>query len=121
MRKLIVLAVVLMLVGVVGSADITQKTAYTHYQPAFADWVPVYLNSALSAVNTPAQYLQVSAKKGTTGIRFDIIGRYSNDQAQWGAQAQQSVYRFLPVAIKNWNLEGFAISMDDFDIDIRPY
>jgi hypothetical protein len=101
-------------------ADITRDVATQIYTPEFDDWVLVYTNATLHA-SCPDYDLGVTKEPTARGVRFQVAGSYANTPSglNWFRTETSKIRNKLAVMCRNWTKEGFAISPNDFEIDIR--
>ena len=101
-------------------ADITRDVATQIYTPEFDDWVLLYTNATLRA-SCPDYDLGVTKEPTARGVRFHVVGSYANTPSglNWNRTESAKIRDKLTVMCRTWTNEGFAISPNDFEINIR--
>ncbi len=101
-------------------ADITRDVATQIYTPEFDDWVLVYANAILRD-SCPDYNLSVTKEPTVNGVRFHVVGSYANTPAglNWYRTEGSKVRDRIAAICRGWTNEGFTISPNDFEIDLR--
>ncbi len=101
-------------------AEITTDVATRVYTIEFDDWVVVYTNALLRAL-TPDYNVSIIKEPTNRGVRFHVVGSYTNNAAglNWYRTQGSKIRDRLGPLCRSWTSEGFAISVNDFDVNIR--
>ena len=108
----------------VSRADIDMDLYRKPYPVPFGDWVYVYLCAVYSSQMEGVYYLNVSREAIEGKIRF-IIGVRYDPNSEIGKQWYQEIFlkqkERIRLSCLCWTAEGYPISLNDFQFDIKTY
>lgn len=104
----------------IGYGDLDTTSAFKPYQVSFADWVVVYLSTQVST-SAEDYFIQVVAKPINKKIRFVVQGYYTDTPIglRWYQSVGSKIEELIAKQCKTWTMEGYPISLNDFEITIR--
>ena len=134
MKKLILAGVIIIIGCLVfiiiqqnsSQADIGMDMFRKPYPVEFGDWVRVYLSAVWDQDLGSEYFLRVGVKLIPIGrkFRFKITVAY-NSNTEIGKQWYQETFPEIKEGIRKqcryWTLQGYPISLNDFEFDIRTY
>lgn len=133
MKRLILAGIVIIICCLVflivrqnsSQADIDVAVFAKPYTVSFGDWVYVYLVSSLVVQDSPNHFfLKVKRKVIEGKFRFSILGWY-NAYTESGKRWYQETFPKVKEDIRQrciyWTEQGYPISLNDFQFDIRAF
>ena len=105
-------------------ADIDMDIHMRTYPVPFGDWVGVWLSSIYRIESLPS-YQVLVGQEGIEGkARFKIAARY-NSNTESGRLWYSELYPIMKESIRlqcaRWTLQGYPISLNDFEFDIQEF
>ena len=101
-------------------ADLPQSTATQIYAPDFEEWAFLYLNACYRDYSSQSHFVGVGKQTVNGRLRFKIVGSYNKSPLgqAWFDKIGSKIRQSIESDCKRWTAEGFAISLNDFAIDI---
>ena len=134
MKKLILAGIVIIIGCLIfiiiqqnsSQADISVDMFKKPYPVPFGDWVVVYFSTYFDAVNTSCnerRVLKISEEVIEDNIRFTVYVIYPDTEVgkQWYQKSFSQMKEFIRGKCRNWTIEGYPISLNDFQFDIGTY
>ncbi len=104
-------------------ADMPLTEANSAYSVRFQDWVYVYLNNEFikASFTAPDYSVEMKKKVVNNSIRFVVTGYYFDTKLgnDWYLRYGSQIASRIALLCHTWTQQGFAISPDDFEIQIE--
>jgi len=101
-------------------ADLTEEDASKPYLVTFEDWVVVYLHARFET-SGPDYFVGTGVRQVGGKVRFTIKGSAADTPLgrEWYAEVGSKIEDSVAQKCEIWTLQGYPISLSDFEISIE--